>query len=92
MQVEGEVPKAVHIEMPTHNEPLPYPMAAARHIRAQLLSEQKEEVERKVKAQELNISNEELNHEATNESEVTKEGILAMFALCNVVELHSEAS
>jgi hypothetical protein len=41
----------------------------------------------------LKISNEEPSHEDTNgESEVTKEGILAMFAHSNLVELDSKAS
>jgi hypothetical protein len=91
-QVEADVPIVGPIEMQPYNDPLSYPMAAARHIRAQHLAEQKEE-ERKVKAVELKVSNEELTHEAPNEeSEVTKEGILAMFAQCNVVDLDSEAS
>ena len=67
-------------------------MTAARHIRAQLLAEQKEEV-KEVRALEVKLSNEEPTYEVANEEgEVTKEGILAMYAHCNVVELDSEAS
>jgi hypothetical protein len=73
----------VSIERMPYNEPPPFPMTAARHIRAELLVEQKEEEVRKVRAQGLKISNEEPTNETANgESEVTKEGILAMFAHC----------
>jgi hypothetical protein len=79
-----------------YNDPLPFPMIAARHIRAQLHAEQKEEEVREVRevrASVLKISNEEPTHEAANgESEITKESILAMFAHYNVVELDSKAS
>ena len=64
-------------------------MTVARHIRAQLLAEQKKE---EVRAPEVKFSNEEPTYEVANqEGEVTKEGILAMYAHCNVVELDSEA-
>jgi hypothetical protein len=46
-----------------------------------------------VRALEGKISNKEPTYEvADTEGEVTKEGILAMYAHCNVVELDSEAS
>ena len=92
-QVEVEVPKVVPTERRPYNEPLPFPMTAARHIRAQLFAEQKEEEVRDVRASDLKISNEEPTHEIANgESEVTKKGILAMYANYNVVELDFEAS
>ena len=46
-QVEAEVPKVVPIEMSPYNEPLPYPMAAERHIRAQLLDNKRKRREEK---------------------------------------------
>jgi hypothetical protein len=39
-QVEAEVPKVVPIERMPYNESFPFPMTAARHIRAQILAEQ----------------------------------------------------
>ena len=48
---------------------------------------------KEVRALEVKFSNEEPTYEVANEEgEVTKEGILAMYAHCNVVELDSEAS
>jgi hypothetical protein len=49
-QVEAEVPKVVPIERMPYNEPLPSPMTATRHIRDQLIAEQKEEDVREVRA------------------------------------------
>jgi hypothetical protein len=92
MQVIAEAPKEVPIERIPYEEPLPFPRTATRHIRTQLLAEQKEEEVEEVRAPEANFGNKEPTYEVAYEGEVTKEGILAMYAHCKEVELDSEAS
>lgn len=88
-----DTPKEVLIERRPSEDPLPFPRIAARHIRAQLFAEQMDKEEEKVKESEEDVDNEEPTYEAMEEEkEVTKEGILAMYAHCNVIDLDSEAS